>query len=126
MRNGLFQEVKPHLCEVRNGFAGKLHYRVPKYVLIPHVISLHVLTLCIEKYHIEHFTCSVCPVVFGQQDSYYEHEGNVYCHFHYATRFATKCVGCGVAILKQFVEINRNGRDDCWHPECYMIHKASC
>lgn len=47
------------------------------------------------------------------------------CHFHYSTRFATKCVGCGVAILKQFVEINRNQQDECWHPECYMIQKAS-
>lgn len=32
-------------------------------------------------------------------------------------------MGCETAILKQFVEINRNGRDECWHPECYMIHK---
>jgi hypothetical protein len=46
------------------------------------------------------------------------------CHFHYSTRFATKCVGCGVAILKQFVEINRNQKDECWHPECYMIQKV--
>lgn len=46
------------------------------------------------------------------------------CHFHYSTRFATKCVGCGVAILKQFVEVNRNQRDECWHPECYMIQKV--
>ncbi|KIJ55694.1 hypothetical protein M422DRAFT_220485 [Sphaerobolus stellatus SS14] len=81
------------------------------------------ITACGKKYHVEHFTCSVCPTLFGPQDSYYEHEGNVYCHFHYSTRFATKCVGCGSAILKQFVEINRNMRDECWHPECYMIHK---
>ncbi|KAG8916289.1 hypothetical protein FRC02_004070, partial [Tulasnella sp. 418] len=27
------------------------------------------------------------------------------------------------AILKQFVEINRNMKDECWHPECYMIYK---
>jgi len=27
------------------------------------------------------------------------------------------------AILKQFVEIFRNGRNQHWHPECYMIHK---
>jgi len=47
------------------------------------------------------------------------------CHFHYSTRFATKCVGCANAILKQFVEINRNQKDECWHPECYMIHKVS-
>jgi hypothetical protein len=81
------------------------------------------ITACNNKYHVEHFTCSVCPTLFGPHDSYYEHETDVYCHFHYSTRFATKCVGCSSAILKQFVEINRNMRDECWHPECYMIHK---
>ncbi|KAF9453572.1 hypothetical protein P691DRAFT_800196 [Macrolepiota fuliginosa MF-IS2] len=81
------------------------------------------ITACSKKFHVEHFTCSVCPTLFGPQDSYYEHEGDVYCHFHYSTRFATKCAGCSSAILKQFVEINRNMRDECWHPECYMINK---
>lgn len=65
----------------------------------------------------------MCETVFGPQDSYYEHNDEVYCHFHYSTRFAVKCVGCANAILKQFVEINRNQKDECWHPECYMIHK---
>ncbi|EKM81832.1 hypothetical protein AGABI1DRAFT_118900 [Agaricus bisporus var. burnettii JB137-S8] len=81
------------------------------------------ITACNKKFHVEHFTCSVCPTLFGPQDSYYEHEGDIYCHFHYSTRFATKCAGCSSAILKQFVEINRNMRDECWHPECYMINK---
>ncbi|OCH93648.1 RhoGAP-domain-containing protein [Obba rivulosa] len=81
------------------------------------------ITACNKKFHVEHFTCSVCPTLFGPQDSYYEHDGDVYCHFHYSTRFATKCAGCNSAILKQFVEINRNMRDECWHPECYMINK---
>lgn len=75
------------------------------------------------KYHVEHFTCSVCPTVFGPNDSYYEHGGRVYCHFHYSTRFAIQCSGCHTAILKQFVEINRNNCDEHWHPECYMIHR---
>ncbi|KAF9123284.1 hypothetical protein BGW39_009131 [Mortierella sp. 14UC] len=75
------------------------------------------------KYHIEHFTCSVCPTVFGPQDSYYEHDGMVYCHYHYSLFYAAKCAGCRTAILKQFVEINRNSQDEHWHPECYMIHK---
>ncbi|KDE02242.1 hypothetical protein MVLG_07192 [Microbotryum lychnidis-dioicae p1A1 Lamole] len=75
------------------------------------------------KFHVEHFTCSICPTVFGPQDSYYEHAGSVYCHFHYSTRFAVKCTGCRTAILKQFVEINRNSVDEHWHPECYMINK---
>ena len=70
-------------------------------------------------------TCSVCPTVFGPQDSYYEHENDVYCHFHYSTRFATKYAVCNNAILKQFVEINRNNRDECWHSECYMINKEN-
>ncbi|KAK1811514.1 Rho-type GTPase activating protein Rga1 [Friedmanniomyces endolithicus] len=81
------------------------------------------ITALDRKYHIEHFTCSVCPTVFGAQDSYYEHESSVFCHYHYSTRFAQKCNGCQTAILKQFVEIFRNGMDQHWHPECYMIHK---
>ncbi|KAH0582860.1 hypothetical protein H2248_010764 [Termitomyces sp. 'cryptogamus'] len=81
------------------------------------------ITACNKKFHVEHFTCSLCSTLFGPSDSYYEHEGDVYCHFHYSTRFATKCAGCNSAILKQFVEINRNARDECWHPECYMINK---
>ncbi|KAI9740292.1 MAG: hypothetical protein M1834_004870 [Cirrosporium novae-zelandiae] len=81
------------------------------------------ITALDRKYHIEHFTCSVCPTVFGAQDSYYEHEGKVYCHYHYSTQFAQKCNGCLTAILKQFVEIFRNGENQHWHPECYMIHK---
>nr|POF12942.1 rho-type gtpase-activating protein 1 [Quercus suber] len=81
------------------------------------------ITALDRKYHIEHFTCSICPTVFGAQDSYYEHESNVYCHYHYSTKFAQKCNGCQTAILKQFVEIFRNGQNQHWHPECYMIHK---
>ncbi|KIW38418.1 uncharacterized protein PV06_09383 [Exophiala oligosperma] len=81
------------------------------------------ITALDRKYHIEHFTCSVCPTVFGAQDSYYEHDGKVYCHFHYSTQFAQRCNGCQTAILKQFVEIFRNGQNQHWHPECYMIHK---
>lgn len=81
------------------------------------------ITALDRKYHIDHFTCSVCPTVFGAQDSYYEHDGQVYCHYHYSTQFAQRCNGCHTAILKQFVEIFRNGQNQHWHPECYMIHK---
>ncbi|XDG06542.1 hypothetical protein ABKA04_006157 [Annulohypoxylon sp. FPYF3050] len=62
------------------------------------------ITALDRKYHVDHFTCSLCSTVFGAQDSYYEHDGNT-------------------AILKQFVEIFRNGQNQHWHPECYMIHK---
>ncbi|KAI2629753.1 RhoGAP-domain-containing protein [Hypoxylon sp. NC1633] len=81
------------------------------------------ITALERKYHVDHFTCSLCSTVFGAQDSYYEHDGNVYCHYHYSTQFAQRCNGCKTAILKQFVEIFRNGQNQHWHPECYMIHK---
>ena len=81
------------------------------------------ITALDRKYHVDHFTCSLCPTVFGASDSYYEHDGHVYCHYHYSTQFAQRCSGCQTAILKQFVEIFRNGQDQHWHPECYMIHK---
>ncbi|KAK6068668.1 rho GTPase activator [Seiridium cupressi] len=81
------------------------------------------ITALDRKYHVDHFTCSLCSTVFGAQDSYYEHDGNVYCRYHYSTQFAQRCNGCHTAILKQFVEIFRNGQNQHWHPECYMIHK---
>lgn len=77
-----------------------------------------------KKYHPNHFTCSDCSTVFGPDDSYYEHDGQVYCHFHYSTRFAVSCAGCDMAILKQYVEIERGDAVDHWHPECYMIQKV--
>lgn len=83
------------------------------------------ITALDRKYHIEHFTCSVCPTVFGPDDSYYEHNDKVYCHYHYSIQFAVRCAGCKTAILKQFVEINRHSVDEHWHPECYMINKVS-
>ncbi|KAI9301010.1 hypothetical protein BJ944DRAFT_272121, partial [Cunninghamella echinulata] len=71
-----------------------------------------------KKYHLEHFCCNICGDVLGLD--YYEHNDNVYCHFHYSIKFATKCIGCSTAILKKFVETVPGEQ---WHPECYMIHK---
>ena len=81
------------------------------------------MTALDRRYHTEHFTCSICPVIFGAQDYYKEHEGSVYCLYHYAANFAQICNGCGLAIVNQFVEIFRNGANQHWHPDCYMIHK---
>jgi hypothetical protein len=76
-----------------------------------------------QKYHVEHFTCSLCPTAFGPEDSYYENDGKVFCHYHYSLEFAVNCAGCETAILKQFVEIDRNNVNEHWHPECYMINR---
>ena len=70
-----------------------------------------------RKYHV-HFWCKVCHKVFGSEESYYEHDDNPYCKLHYATKFANWCNGCETLVLKQFVEIFRNGSNQLWHPEC--------
>lgn len=76
-----------------------------------------------NKYHLEHFRCAVCLKVFESDESYYEHESNIYCHYHYSKLFASHCEGCHSSIVKQFVELYRGGRNQQWHPECYMVHK---
>ncbi|WBW73243.1 RhoGAP for Rho1, Rga1 [Schizosaccharomyces osmophilus] len=83
----------------------------------------YYITALNKKYHIEHFTCTLCNTIFGPNDSYYEHEGEVYCHYHYSTLFAAHCYGCDGPILKQFVEIYRNGAFQNWHVPCHMIYK---
>ena len=65
-------------------------------------------------------------MVLGPQDLYYEHENGVYCHYHYSTRFATKCAGCDTAILNQLVKTENGTRYEYWHPECRMIEKVCC
>ncbi|RKP19440.1 RhoGAP-domain-containing protein [Rozella allomycis CSF55] len=71
-----------------------------------------------RKYHIDHFKCSVCATVFEKHEVYYEHNDEVFCHYHYATLHATKCSGCGMAILKKFLQ---NNDSLMFHPECYSL-----
>jgi len=61
--------------------------------------------------------------VFGPDDSYFEYNGDVYCRCHYSSLFAFHCEGCKSPILKQFVETYRGGKQQQWHPECYMVFK---
>lgn len=76
-----------------------------------------------NKYHLEHFKCSACGKVFESDESYYEQGNDIYCHFHYSKLFATKCEGCHLSIVKQFVELYKGGKNQQWHPECYMVYK---
>lgn len=76
-----------------------------------------------NKYHLEHFKCVVCQRVFESDESYYEHAGSIYCHYHFSKMYASHCEGCHSSIVKQFVELFRGGRNQQWHPECYMVHK---
>ncbi|ODQ45930.1 hypothetical protein PICMEDRAFT_21905, partial [Pichia membranifaciens NRRL Y-2026] len=80
------------------------------------------ITALRHKYHSEHFFCEVCHKVF-ESDNYYANEGKIYCHFHYSKLYAFHCESCKCAILKQYVEIFRGGKQQQWHPECFMVHK---
>lgn len=85
----------------------------------PHINALN------KKYHLNHFTCTVCDVVFQPNASYYEHNGNIYCQTHYSALFAQLCGGCQTPVLRQLIEVNKNtDSHEQWHPECYMIYKS--
>jgi hypothetical protein len=65
----------------------------------------------------------MCPRIITADRSYYEHEGNPYCLFHFATIYATACKGCQNPIVKDFVELPNNRLQQLWHPECYRMKK---
>lgn len=77
-----------------------------------------------RKYDAEHFCCKICSKKFDTDEDFFNHENNIYCHYHFSKFFIERCEGCEFAILKQFVEIFRGGRNQKWHVECYMIHKC--
>ncbi|PGG99379.1 hypothetical protein AJ80_09375 [Polytolypa hystricis UAMH7299] len=76
-----------------------------------------------KKYHLEHFTCTTCHDGLNLLDSYYGHDGDIYCQYHYSTELASRCLGCHIPILKRFAQIERNGQQQSWHLDCYMIHE---
>ncbi|KDQ61765.1 hypothetical protein JAAARDRAFT_122743 [Jaapia argillacea MUCL 33604] len=89
-------------------------------------------------YHLNCFKCMDCGTVVASKFFPIDGPDNKQfplCERDYFRRLNLICAKCGMAlrgsyitacstaILKQFVEINRNMRDECWHPECYMINK---
>ncbi|KAJ1721062.1 Rho-type GTPase activating protein Rga1 [Coemansia erecta] len=76
-----------------------------------------------RKYHPDHFTCTACPTVFGPEGTYYEHDSEAYCLYHYTYLVARKCAGCQQPIMKLFLQMSHKGVEEHWHPECYMIYK---
>ncbi|KAI9024038.1 hypothetical protein DFJ74DRAFT_62185 [Hyaloraphidium curvatum] len=78
-----------------------------------------------RKWHESHFQCSLCPKVFSKDDAIYERNGNIYCQFHYSLLFAAKCGSCHTAVLRRFIEVNRNeGAVEHWHLNCYTIYQS--
>lgn len=76
-----------------------------------------------QKYHMDHFSCSVCSTLFKQHDSYYEKDGKIFCAAHFSVMFAVRCGGCNTAVLKNFVETTKEKKVTQWHPCCYSLNK---
>lgn len=90
------------------------------------------------KYHRHCLHCPGCTIVKNvpcsidevqqkqdeeEEESFerYDYNGRPYCRYHYSLIKGTECIGCGQAVLHQYMELpNSNGK---WHPECCMIMK---
>ncbi|KAL2692546.1 hypothetical protein Neosp_002956 [[Neocosmospora] mangrovei] len=78
-----------------------------------------------RKYHLDHFMCDDCGVIFNASDSYYEYENKLVCVLDYLKAYASRCEACKFPILARFVDSAdfEDGPSTVWHPECYMIKK---
>lgn len=102
-----FYKRRGLICCICNSYLKGIHY-----------------TVFGRKYDAEHFCCKICSKKFDADEDFFNHENDIYCHYHFSKFFIDRCEGCEFAILKQYVEISRGGRNQKWHVECYMIHKC--
>ena len=79
-----------------------------------------------HKYHLDHFTCSECPLSLLKEDSYFERESQIYCKIHYALKFAQICCGCQDFITDEYVEIKTDSPNikELWHQNCFTLFKV--
>lgn len=100
------------------------------------------ITALDRKFHVDHFGCDEngCNYIFGESDSYYEHDKKVYCQDHYAAKYADRCKACELPILGPYVGgkgyfmagnsgDSKNpgvsmGEFSLWHPECYDVENV--
>lgn len=53
-----------------------------------------------KKYHLDHYQCLICKKPVPTDDRLAIRNGEVYCHYHQAIKFAKRCSGCGEAIFE--------------------------
>ncbi|KAL9616062.1 MAG: hypothetical protein Q9160_009033, partial [Pyrenula sp. 1 TL-2023] len=94
-----------------------------KFFPVDHENGIDKVPLC-ETDYFHRLDLLFCGIRFGANDSYYEHEDQVLCNYHYTTMYALKCASCNEPMLKQFVEILQDGVRLSRHPECHLIYKT--
>uniref|UniRef100_A0A493T7A9 Leupaxin n=1 Tax=Anas platyrhynchos platyrhynchos TaxID=8840 RepID=A0A493T7A9_ANAPP len=84
-----------------------------------------VLTAMDQTWHPEHFFCTHCGKVFGD-DGFHERKGKPYCRQDFIALFAPKCQGCERPLTDNYL----SALQGVWHPECFVcavsgLHKGS-
>ncbi|EDO16645.1 hypothetical protein Kpol_529p25 [Vanderwaltozyma polyspora DSM 70294] len=75
-----------------------------------------------ERYDEEHFSCSICGEACGVKKCFMK-DGKLFCRYHFLKYFSKRCNGCQYPISDRYIEFPRGEEIQCWHPECYGIHK---
>ncbi|KFO87316.1 Leupaxin, partial [Buceros rhinoceros silvestris] len=74
-----------------------------------------VLTALDQTWHPEHFFCTHCGKVFGD-DGFHERSGKPYCRQDFVAMFAPKCQGCARPVTDNYL----SALQGVWHPECFV------
>lgn len=75
-----------------------------------------------KLYDEEHFCCSLCAEKC-KVDECFHHDDKLYCKYHFLKYISRRCQGCGYPISDQYIEFPKGDNIECWHTECYGIHK---
>ncbi|KAM9848361.1 leupaxin [Aulostomus maculatus] len=78
-----------------------------------------ILTALDQTWHPEHFFCTYCGGLFGDE-GFLEKDGKPYCPKDFSFLFAPKCSGCGESVHGNYLNV----ANDTWHPECFVC--ADC
>ncbi|CAO3617168.1 unnamed protein product [Mucor hiemalis] len=100
-----------------------------------HITQNNYQTIGSYKYHKQCLHCPGCTIMKNlpvpgtsknedEDDNTlerYDYNNRPYCRYHFSLIKGTECVGCGQAVLQEYLEpTSNNGK---WHQECYMIKK---
>nr|XP_033802529.1 transforming growth factor beta-1-induced transcript 1 protein isoform X2 [Geotrypetes seraphini] len=95
------------------------HLFSPRCGLCNEPILDKMVTALDKNWHPEHFCCVKCGRPFGEE-GFHERDGKQYCRKDFYEIFATRCQGCGQAILENYI----SALNVLWHPECFVCREC--
>ncbi|XP_060602392.1 LIM/homeobox protein Awh-like [Ruditapes philippinarum] len=73
-----------------------------------------------SMYHMSCLRCCLCLRTLDSHTSCFVRDEQVYCKYHYQSRFCPKCVGCNEPLLPS--DWVRTARDFIYHLDCFCCH----